>query len=254
MKPISLIFICFLTIFLAGCTSSDISSEIEQLKNHPNVESDSIQRLLAEKYMEYAMENPSDSLSDDYLFNSSRAFFLLEDSASSIWASKTGLEYFPESELNQKRLATLAQLYTSRNTDSALYYYGLIPDSITLSRYEYKAIGDLYSKRYTVEPQAVDNLMKAGDYYFAAGMAADAAVMYKRFINEGEDDSDKVQALNVLGFLYQQMEQPDSAERYYQLLIDEYPETDEAKSASLILKTQSHRKSAEELLRSFKQK
>lgn len=246
-----LLLITLISMVFHACTSSNTHDEINRLMEHPKFESDSIQRLLADLYVKSAIENPTDSISDVYLYDASRTYFLLEDSAKAIHAGRTGLEYFPNSDFNIKRVAVLAQLYTTKHADSALYFYGLIPDSIPLSRFEYKAIGDLYAQRYIHDPSQTSGLMKAGDHYFAAGMTDDAAVMYRRYVAEGDVADHQVQALNVLGFLFQQMNQPDSAERYYKLLIDRYPDTDEAQSARLILKTQSHRKSAEELLRSF---
>jgi TolA-binding protein len=102
---------------------------------------------------------------------------------------------------------------------------------------DYIEMSEAYALVSPRDPQAGDQLVKAGNQAKAIdGYAAKAVVMYDWLIEKQPNHSKAAQALFLKAFTYDnELKKTDTAEKYYKEFIAKYPNDDFADDAQLLL-------------------
>lgn len=253
-------FIYTLTMLLvvltwSACTNQQKSLEqnIRNIEKSDSATTDGGQNALNKLYTDYALEYPDAPQSPLYLHKAAMHSFLKRDYAFSRDLSLRYLNQYPKGVELAPTLLNLARIYYYGidKPDSSIYYFKKAGEIRTLAQIDLQELASATSKQADKSSGAAsaDLYFEAANLYQKAGASVNAIHCLNKGISRAPEHPKSASSLQTIAFIFEnEITQQDSAVRYYQRLIKEYPDSEPARQAEYLVKNNLVGKSAEEVL------
>lgn len=244
------LLIGFISVFVFSCQNkSNPAENISKLENELSVETDvSLKSSKAESlinaYLEYADNNPSDTLSPEFLQKAAELALQYTSPA-------RAANLYKRIQLKHPDYAITADELSSRINEIENELFSQQSAGIDRLKAFYLTNNYIaYSYLFEDDNHTPGYLFKAADIsmnLFESGKSID---LYNRILNEYPDFEKAPQCLFLKAFVYENnMNDIEKARKYYEEFLEKYPDDDFADDAEMSLKNLG--KTPEELIKEF---
>lgn len=257
MRISKLLFFIISISVAVSCTSKKekLDKEIFALETSDSSSSQKGMNDLAEKYIEYFKSFPKDSISEIYLYKAFMYKYLTSHWNDALKLTDDYNNAFGKTENLYNIYLKKARIYNEilKNTDSAAYYFMLCDGKILFASQEYRdAAIALENKAFSSNGNDSTLLAKAAfisaKYYQMCTDFEKSVTMYVKTAETFPKYEKSPQALSTAAFVcWNELKQPQRAKPIYEIILKKYPESEQAKEASVILKENLLQKTDEEL-------
>lgn len=254
-KSICTFTMLFLVLTWSACTNHQKSLEqsIRNIEKSDSATTDGGLNALQKLYIDFAMEYPEASQSPLYLHKAAMHAFLKSDYVFSRDLSLRYVQQYPKGLELAPTLLNLARIYYYGiyKPDSSIYYFKKAGEIRTLAQIDLQELASATSSQAekSMGAASVDLYFEAANLFQKAGASLNAIHCLNKGISISPEHPKSANSLQTIAFIFEnELTQPDSAVRYYQRLIKEYPDSEPAKQAEYLVKNNLVGKSAEEIL------
>lgn len=239
IRSISLFSTAFVALLFQSCAQPSVLDQIKELENQEAQMQPEAAKKLAGLYREYAAEN-KDSLAEEFLLRSAQ-IDLEGERYGAVIDSDSLLQLQFDSSKYSKQISLLAAkaLLKSGKESAAIRRYEKIANEEILHNrdlHQMKLAYLAYIEKYPENQESLDYSIKAANLLATSGGARQAIDLYLSVVEKFPESAYAPFALTKTSEVYEtQLGDIDQARKYLEQLIAEYPESNFARDAQVIL-------------------